>query len=427
MNFHDCNAAAKSAAENAYALHARAMLAKGLAPVRIIVGDKRPGWTSADGASYPEKDWDKPVSTVGVDAFLNPLAGKKAGLGVLCGPAGIVGPSPLVEPGEHIVFADFDAIDPEHAAKVRALLPACDCVTFGRGPKIAFRSRTITGNPKWLLPTVPGETKPRCAFEIKASGQVVLAGVHPAGMLYTNPEGPGLQDRTTLLPRLESDILPLIDAALAGYATRGGAKVERSENGERVTTSDASWRGVNEAALANPDSWVFALPWPEQPIRSAGYIKVVPFWVAGAKGTHSMSIYPNGITYNGNASDVRGYTAIDLVSAARGIESGPAKDWLESKLGIEKPTDASPFSPEFDATMAARKAAKAAPVASTGQGQATAAPQASPAPPAPTTPPAAPVPAPRPSASMRQCSRLKTPTRRHRVHGSTATSCRPAS
>src|SRR5262249_26384713 len=107
----------------------------------------------------------------------------------------------------------------------------------------------------------------------------------------------------------------------------------------REHDSDSPHRGLNDHALKNLDQWVPHLgiyKCRHQSGRYSSYTGVAQWRRSATHGDdlekrdRNLKICSSGIRDFG---DNRGYTPLDLVMAAKGIELKEAFDWLDEKLG----------------------------------------------------------------------------------------------
>jgi len=110
-------------------------------------------------------------------------------------------------------------------------------------------------------------------------------------------------------------------------------------NGNGRDDTDSPYRAINDYALKNLEAWAKDLPihrLQRQRGRYASFTGVAQWRTSTRHGTDldkrdsNLKICSSGIRDFG---DNRGYTPLDLVMAAKGIELKEAFDWLDEKLG----------------------------------------------------------------------------------------------
>jgi len=264
-----------------------------------------------------------------------------------------------------LVAVDFDYEPaPGVFEKIKAILPNCEIGKRGaKGFTLFYRSSDIVTKTKWSNPA-DGQV----IVEVLTRGQytVIPPSVHPdTGKPYV-----WLDSEKTLvsvpladLPTLTKDDLAKIDALMVelGYAAaeKPAPVAEHVAPVDRGVGSSDPFKQANDAAMADYDAWVMALPWPVPPVRGAGYIKAVPFWRPNKNGLQphqrspSLSFGSRGIKDN---SVGKGYSPLDVVVAAQGVSESEALTWLQDRLGLTVETHESRFD-KLEASFA-RKAAQ---------------------------------------------------------------------
>jgi hypothetical protein len=305
------------------------LVEQGYAVLPIMPGTKKPGLPCGSDAHGNEKwmgfpDWTTFPST---PVHHKLWAKSTAGIAILTG--GRSGDA---------VALDNDSDDPAIAAALRKVLPdtpvrkkgAKGDTGFYYGPGIPSRSWTING---------------RKVVEILGTGRqtVLPPTIHPeAGEPYQWTGSKTLEElRPEELPRLSADVVELIDAALApfGYVPPEVREPRREYDGldglDGYDAADDPHRRLNEAALANLRDWVPALGLYNCRPRAGGGYEAVATWRPSTKGrdkrvrNRNLKIAPDGIRDFG--AD-QGYTAIDLVMAARECDLDAAFIFLSEHL-----------------------------------------------------------------------------------------------
>ncbi len=151
--------------------------------------------------------------------------------------------------------------------------------------------------------------------------------LHPeTGRPYEWIDGQSLIDTPIeALPELPDNIAELLEEALKpfGYVAEPVRTAVRG-------SSDSTFRGINDAALANLECWVPELNLPKTVRTHNGY-RAPAAWRGGKN--QNLSFHPLGITdWKTNET----YTAIDVVMKARGVKCGEAADWLRKRLGMDE-------------------------------------------------------------------------------------------
>jgi hypothetical protein len=208
----------------------------------------------------------------------------------------------------------------------------------------------------------------RKVLQILSAGRqtVIPPSIHPdTKEPYRWTNGHSLYDTPlSELPLLPKDYRERIERL--GYTSKKSKPTEETidpETGEIKDVAADDWRALNNAALKNLAAWVPNLNLYKCRRRVGRYpnYEAVANWRESTTGktleerTPNLKISSTGIKDFGND---QGYTAIDLVMAARGIGAGEAFTWLEERLRPKQPDieidlekikqaqDAPPLAPE---------------------------------------------------------------------------------
>lgn len=321
------------AAGKAFGSSALDLLCRGISPIPIKPGTKRPGYLLL-GNPQPYQ-WGESMRTL-------PDYDE-----VRCLTAGVVEAEVAVALGPvsgGLVAVDFDYEPaPGVFEKIKAVLPACEIGKRGaKGFTLFFRSDDIVNKAKWSNPA-----DRHVIVEVLTRGQytVVPPSVHPdTGKPYTWLDAEKTLVNVPLadLPTLTLADLAKIDALMVelGYAP-AEKPAPVPDNVAPVDGGVASgdpFRQANDAARADFDSWVWELSWPVRPVRCSSYIKAVPFWRPNKNGlqphqrTPSLSFGSGGGIMDNSAQ--RSMTPLDVVIAAQGMSQSDALTWLQGRLGI---------------------------------------------------------------------------------------------
>ena len=300
--------------------HAERLLERGYSIIPIIPGTKKPGF-------FQHGVW------VGLEAWTKRFDGRASlnrerkqwglngtGLGVLGGPA-----------SGDLVAVDIDTEDPPIVAALLTILPPTEVKKAGArgetwfyyGPGIASTSWSING---------------KRIVEILAAGRqsVLPPTVHPdtrAPYRWLGPET--LEDlRPQELPPLPADIALRITAVLEPFGYNAPPPCVNNKGDGSGDDGDTPHRQMNEAALANLDTWVPALQLYKVRRTARGY-EAVAVWRPSSTGrpdqarSRNLKIVSEGIRDFGGGT---GYTALDLVMAALGVDLDTAFAFLAKQL-----------------------------------------------------------------------------------------------
>lgn len=233
----------------------------------------------------------------------------------------------------HVIAVDIDSV--EHLDIIVQSLP-----------HTPMRKRGAKGETRFYLAAASIRSKPYndaakqrlvdllTGFDARQT--VCPPSVHPTGAIYAWLAGPVA---AADLPVFDADALEKLEDTLSAL----GWDPDR----ERTTTrpaptapadSDDFWSEVKAAALANLDLWVHDLDLYGLRRARAGY-EAVATWRASSSGRpiekrkRNLSIQQNGITDFGDGP--KGYSAIDLVMSAKGVDQAAATAWLRHQLGLD--------------------------------------------------------------------------------------------
>ena len=242
--------------------------------------------------------------------------------------------------GEHRVVAiDIDVDDLDVIDRLRSALPP------------ANMSKCGAKGETWFYLASPEVTSAQyrradgnVLVDLLAHGKqtVVPPSVHPTGRIYQWLTGPVA---ATALPILDVDHMIRLHEALEASGWTGAVDTPRDgANGQTIAhddDDDMPWDEVNSVALATLSAWVPALGLCRCKPKKGGY-QAVADWRPSTDGNAiedrklNLSIDSRGIVDFGTG---QGYTAIDLVMAAKCPSFGDALEWLRDKLGMRDDAD----------------------------------------------------------------------------------------
>jgi hypothetical protein len=297
--------------------HAERLVERGYTVVPIIPGTKQPGFL-CNGHWTGLMAWTTRFNSHASRPQERECWGRgNAGIGVLGGP-----------PSQDLVAVDIDTEVTNVFAALLAVLPPTPVKKTGAkgetrfyyGPGIASQSWTVAGK--------------RVLDIIGAGKQTVLPpSIHPntkAPYRWLTPDT--LEDfQPQDLPRLPADIVERITAALMPF----GYQAPPSPGNSAGTDDDSPHRRLNDAALASLAAWVPALKLYKCR-TSRGAYEAVPIWRPSSTGrpdqqrSRNLKISPKGIRDFGAGV---GYTPIDLVIVALGVDLDTAFGFLSKHLG----------------------------------------------------------------------------------------------
>jgi hypothetical protein len=293
------------------------LVERGYSVLPIMPGTKKPGLPRGSNGKWMDFPGWTTFQACAVHYMLWATAG--AGIGVLCGPR-----------GGYLIVIDIDTDDPEILAALRSVLPDTPVKKKGArgeswfyyGPDISSRSWLING---------------RKVVEVIGPGRqtVLPPTIHPdLGEPYRWIGSKTLEEvRPENLPLLSIENIERIDAVLASFGYVPPEPRERTSCDE-CDAADDPHRRLNEAALDNLAAWVPALDlYRCRPYRQG--FEAVATWRPSTMGRknserdRNLKIAPNGIRDFGVD---QGYTAIDLVMAARECDLDAAFIFLSEHL-----------------------------------------------------------------------------------------------
>ncbi|MFM2282188.1 MAG: hypothetical protein RLZZ444_4419, partial [Pseudomonadota bacterium] len=370
-----------AATPNAFALHAEALLDRGMVPLPIAPHSKRPGvyagrigeWAfeCRDGENVPfvESHFSRPDIALGtaygrgiegwqrytVDRYRSHDAAAEGWDSEKFGPYGLadhfgeysrmpeVGLGVLC--GNGLVGLDIDSEDPALLESIR--LSVADVLVDGvyvakrgrRGFTIFFRGDVPTGKIK-----IAGRED---AIDILATGRQSI--LPPTTHASSGEPYVWLSERTLFdteaseLPPISAEILAEIRAGLVRDGFDLEVVHERCEE-ERRHRGDGVYSDLNARALADIGAWVEDLGLYGGKWVGSRYAAVATWRPSGTGRSLTdrklnLSVSPDGIKDFGD--DV-GYTPIGLVSTALGLEGQAAALWLSQRVGRKLP----PLSPD---------------------------------------------------------------------------------
>jgi hypothetical protein len=134
------------------------------------------------------------------------------------------------------------------------------------------------------------------------------------------------------LPEYPADLVERIAAALApfGYGAEPARPARPAQEYAGSSGGDI-WKVLNDKSIANLDAWVPQIGLYKLRRTRDGYLAVAT-WRPSSSGRPVEQRNQNlGISHRGikDFGDDRGYSPIDLVMAARGLDFGEAYGWLE--------------------------------------------------------------------------------------------------
>jgi Bifunctional DNA primase/polymerase, N-terminal/Protein of unknown function (DUF3987) len=301
--------------------YAEALIACGYTVIPIIPGSKKPGFFS-NGGWIGLREWTKYRN-----GHISPQQERErwgkagAGIGVMGGP-----------PSQDMVGLDIDTEVPKIVAALLTVLPPTPVskagakgeTRFYHGPGLPSRSWSLNGK--------------RMVEIIGPGRQTVLPPtIHPdTGEPYRWLGSRTLVDvRPQDLPSLPEDVSERIDEALTPF----GYQSPPTRTTAGADDDEAPHRQLNNAGLANLPAWVPALKlYRCRPIRG-GY-EAVATWRPSSTGRpdrerqRNLKISPKGIRDFGVGV---GYTPLDLIIAALGVDLDAAFAFLSEQLDWATP------------------------------------------------------------------------------------------
>jgi hypothetical protein len=322
-----------------YARGAESLIRLGYHPLPIIPGEKRPG-EYRGGRWQGMKEWQRFRDTrpSAMEARLWSNNSPEANIAIVLGSQVRVDghPAPL-----YLIAVDIDVDGDDYNELVRQV------------PRSPMVKRGMKGETRFFLAAKSIKSKPYnrasdkrrlvdllTGFDTRQT--VVPPSVHPdTGQPYVWTAGP-----------VHARDLPIFDAGDLERMEEALSTLGWDQNGERAATErappqpintsqgtfdpDGYWEEVKVAALQNLGAWVPALELYGCRRARGGY-EAVATWRSSntskpvEKRKRNLSIQSNGITDFGMS---QGYSAIDLVMAARVCGQEEATSWLRGRLGM---------------------------------------------------------------------------------------------
>lgn len=254
-----------------------------------------------------------------------------------------------------VIAVDIDTDVPLERDAILAVLPASPMrKRAAKGLTLFYRAPASIRSKSYDKHDAADGGKPRRVLDLltgNATRQTVVPpSLHPSGVEYHWLEGPV---NAVSLPVFDDDALADLEKRLAeiGCDTTGSRRAAPRHEGDepeparparpaRVLgqgTASGFWREINETALTKLDAWVHALDLYNLRAARGGY-ECVATWRPSATGRalherkRNLSIQASGIKDFGTGE---GFTAIDLVMAARGCANTDAANWLALRLGLD--------------------------------------------------------------------------------------------
>lgn len=307
---------------------AKQLVENGYSPIPIRPGTKYPGLY--DGTRwYPLKAWSQfSITQPTAEQLANWATWPGAGIGIALGPG-----------SSNVVAIDLDYGTPEMVAAIEACLPGSDVMKVGaKGYTAFYKTDGTVRAQKFFAPVKKGE-HPKSVCEVLGMGNqtVIPPTIHPDTQNPYEWKEMGV-DLCTVpadeLPELTNEHVEAISEALKPFnVKRKGVRPDKSEDNGDVSQSDGDWYDIaNNLSLADLQSWVEELDLYNLEQVAGGY-KAVATWRSSSSGrplaerSQNLSINRNGIKDFGID---QGYSPVQLVMAARGIDSNEALWWLMS-------------------------------------------------------------------------------------------------
>lgn len=302
---------------------------QGLSVIPCGPGTKFPGrYTAADGW-WKAHDWQKYSDRLPTSFEMEiwdkwPDAGVCLVLGASSAPAGKV-----------LVAIDIDTDEPGEVAAIRSVLPGSPLAKRGAKGETQF----YLANP-CVTNTAFNDGNKRRMLDLLAHGRqtVMPPTLHPDTGAPYHWITPDTFDDVDVadLPMLPDDIVERLAKALEPFGYKEppklGARGDADLEGEKVH------RALNDAALANLDSWVPDLKLYKCKRVGAGY-KAVADWRPSSSGRPTAKRATNlAIRHDGikDCGENRGYTPLDLVMAACEADLETAFRWLQERVAPGK-------------------------------------------------------------------------------------------
>jgi len=294
-----------------YATIGAKLVERGYAAIPIKPGEKRPEPSLGDWTRYA----DRLPTEQEVDRWSN---GAGYGVGVVCGKA-----------SGGLVAVDIDTTDKAIQDAIKALLPATQMVKIGsKGECRFYRSSNPPASRSWNI------DKTRVLDLLSDGRQTVLPpSVHPGtGTPYRWVGGAALEDVDLEdIPELPADFAEKVTEQF-GHKAEAPRPAQVADGGDDETDP---FRRLNNDALRNLGAWVPALGLYRCRQARGGY-EAVPTWRPSNTGQPldkrklNLSMVPGGIVDYGDGP--KGYTAIDLVMAAKACDFDTAFKFLAERV-----------------------------------------------------------------------------------------------
>jgi hypothetical protein len=291
------------------------LIERGYAAIPIIPGTKRPG-ELVRGEWVGINKWSE--ITAPSEDDVDRWSDSDAGVGVVCG-RGLIG-------------VDIDTDDQEIIDAILSAIPHSEVKKVGaKGMTLFYRANGIESK-SW---NVDGT---RACDLIGPGRQTLLPPtLHPGtGQPYRWIGSEALEcSAVSDLPELTQEHVEAIGEALKPFGWKAEKPQQTGVPGQAFDDPETPFRSLNNDALANLPKWVPALGlFGCRPARG-GY-EAVPTWRASNTGQPlekrklNLKLHPRGIVDEGDGP--KGYTAIDLVVAAKGCEFDEARKFLTDRL-----------------------------------------------------------------------------------------------
>ena len=318
------------------------LIAAGYTPIPILPRDKAPGdyrGSTASGSWTLMEGWNNYATTKPSDASIARWkTWPDANIGITLGTR--VG-------GYVLVAIDFDTDDQNELDLLQSCIPHSRMTKRGRRGYTAFyRASPSTRTKRYTVADKAAiePNKKRCVIEILTGNQprqtIMPPSVHPSGMVYAYMTGDEIVPIGEL-PVLSDDHFERLEDTLEHL----GWNPPPVANNDNVVGDDSNiWRETNNAALANFGVWVEGLGLPNARQRLNGYEATAP-WRASNEGRPLELRKPNLKFHTTGIKDMgtdEGFTALDVVMAAKELTASDALVWLRAKLGFDDSTDGFP-------------------------------------------------------------------------------------
>jgi hypothetical protein len=305
----------------AFADMAERLIERGYAVVPIIPGTKRPGFFNGEtwlGLPEWQTRFNKRAPT---NEQIVRWGVGDTGIGIVGGPA-----------SRGMVGFDIDTDDPAIRAALDSILPPTPVRKVGRrGETLFYFAPQITQSRKWII-----EQRVVCELIGPNRQTVIPPSIHPdTGQPYRWSGLEGLDAvNPDELPSLPGGFVERVNGLLLPFGYRSETV------GGCIDEDDSPHRQLNDAALANLNLWVPALPLYRCRKTARGY-EAVPVWRPSSTGRPdqeracNLKIVPTGIRDFG--AD-QGYTPLDLVMRVLDYDLDQAFKFLADRIGWTSPT-----------------------------------------------------------------------------------------